>query len=77
MPLEHRQSQSIKQVSTKLVPVFSMPRIFLVKNTVLVKLAEVLKMNWETKFDYVLHILMRKQNLQPYLNTHFLVEIYF
>lgn len=74
MPLKHRQSQSIKQLSTKLVPVFSMSGIFLIKNTVLVKLAEVLEMNWDIKFDYVLPILMRKQNLQPYLNTHFLVE---
>lgn len=71
MPLEHQQSQGINQLSTKLVPVFSMSGIFLAKNTALVKLAEVLEMNRETKFDYVLHILMRKQNLQPYLNAHF------
>lgn len=51
-----------------------MSGIFLIENTVLVKLAEVLEMNWDIKFDYVLPILMRKQNLQPYLNTHFLVE---
>lgn len=62
MPLEHQQSQGICQLSAKLVPVFSMPGIFLVKNTVLVKLGEVLEMNWEIKFDYVLHTLMKKQN---------------